>query len=84
MGYIYGVNPVLEAVNSGKTINKIYVQKGNKEACEVMKKANEKKIVTVFAEKNVMTEYEAKFSEKGQVIYRVEAQFQDEMSKMSI
>ncbi|MGX7048656.1 tRNA (guanosine(46)-N7)-methyltransferase TrmB [Pseudolactococcus piscium] len=39
---------------------------------------------TVFAEKNVMTEYEAKFSEKGQVIYRVEAQFQDEMSKMSI
>ena len=38
----------------------------------------------VFAEKNVMTEYEAKFSEKGQVIYRVEAQFQDEMSKMSI
>ncbi|MBR1884638.1 MAG: 23S rRNA (guanosine(2251)-2'-O)-methyltransferase RlmB [Clostridia bacterium] len=52
MGYIYGVNPVLEAVNSGKTINKIYVQKGNKEACEVMKKANEKKIVTVFAEKN--------------------------------
>ena len=35
-------------------------------------------------EDNVMTEYEAKFSEKGQVIYRVEAQFQDEMSKMSI
>ncbi|MDN6070784.1 MAG: tRNA (guanosine(46)-N7)-methyltransferase TrmB [Lactococcus plantarum] len=37
-----------------------------------------------FAEQNVMTEYETKFSEKGQVIYRVEAQFQDEMSKMSI
>ena len=30
---------------------------------------------TAFAEKNVMTEYEAKFSSKGQVIYRVEAQF---------
>jgi tRNA (guanine-N7-)-methyltransferase len=28
-----------------------------------------------FAEKNVMTEYEAKFSSKGQVIYRLEAQF---------
>ncbi|GFH42973.1 tRNA (guanine-N(7)-)-methyltransferase [Lactococcus hodotermopsidis] len=28
-----------------------------------------------FSEKNVMTEYEAKFSSKGQVIYRVEAQF---------
>ena len=30
---------------------------------------------TEFSEKNVMTEYEAKFSSKGQVIYRVEAQF---------
>lgn len=28
-----------------------------------------------FVQKNVMTEYEAKFSSKGQVIYRVEAQF---------
>ncbi len=27
-------------------------------------------------EGNVMTEYEEKFSNKGQVIYRVEAQFQ--------
>ena len=27
-------------------------------------------------EGNVMTEYEEKFSQKGQVIYRVEAQFQ--------
>ena len=26
-------------------------------------------------EENVMTEYEEKFSNKGQVIYRVEAQF---------
>ena len=26
---------------------------------------------------NVMTGYERKFSEKGQVIYRVEAQFKD-------
>ncbi|GBG96660.1 tRNA (guanine-N(7)-)-methyltransferase [Lactococcus termiticola] len=28
-----------------------------------------------FAEENVMTEYEMKFSKKGQVIYRLEAQF---------
>ncbi len=28
-----------------------------------------------FAAQNVMTEYEKKFSEKGQVIYRLEAQF---------
>ena len=28
-----------------------------------------------FAKVNVMTEYEAKFSSKGQVIYRLEAKF---------
>ena len=28
-----------------------------------------------FAKENVMTEYEEKFSKKGQVIYRLEAQF---------
>ena len=32
-------------------------------------------------EGNVMTEYERKFSEKGQVIYRVEAQFKDKILK---
>ena len=52
MSLIYGINPVEEAINSGKTINKIYIQKGNKEAFEIMKKAKEKRIVTVFAEKN--------------------------------
>lgn len=52
MGYIYGVNPVTEAINAGKTINKIYLQKGNKDAYEIMKKAKENRIVTVFADKN--------------------------------
>lgn len=43
-----------------------------------------------FALQNVMTEYEKKFSDKGQVIYRLEAKFvtrkgeQNEMSQMSI
>ena len=31
MSLIYGINPVTEAIVSGKTINKIYAQKGNKE-----------------------------------------------------
>ena len=31
MSLIYGINPVYEAISSGKTINKIYVQKSNKE-----------------------------------------------------
>ena len=36
MSLIYGVNPVTEAVASGKTINKIYAQKGNKEIYELV------------------------------------------------
>ena len=31
MGIIYGKNPVKEAIVSGKTINKIYIQKNMKE-----------------------------------------------------
>jgi len=51
MGLVYGINPVTEAIVSGKTINKIYFQKGNKEAYEVVKIAQEKKIVTVLADR---------------------------------
>lgn len=43
MSLIYGVNPVTEAIVSGKTINKIYAQKGNKEVYQVIQKAKEKK-----------------------------------------
>ncbi|HAQ7488089.1 TPA: tRNA (guanosine(46)-N7)-methyltransferase TrmB [Enterococcus faecium] len=35
-------------------------------------------------EGNIMTEYEEKFSSKGQRIYRVEAQFQDKTQKKSL
>ena len=35
-------------------------------------------------EGNIMTEYEEKFSSKGQRIYRVEAQFQDKTKKKSL
>ncbi|HDT7940139.1 TPA: tRNA (guanosine(46)-N7)-methyltransferase TrmB [Enterococcus faecium] len=35
-------------------------------------------------EGNIMTEYEEKFSSKGQRIYRVEAQFQDKIKKKSL
>ena len=52
MGYIYGVNPVIEAINSGKTINKIYIQKGNKELGKVLEIARTNRIVTVFADRN--------------------------------
>ncbi len=52
MSLIYGINPVEEAINSGKTINKIYIQKGSKEASIIMKMAKDKKIVTVLADKN--------------------------------
>ena len=36
MSLIYGINPVTEAIVSGKTINKIYAQKGNKEVYQVI------------------------------------------------
>ena len=51
MSLIYGINPVTEAIVSGKTINKIYAQKGNKEVYQVIQKAKDKKIVVVEAEK---------------------------------
>jgi len=51
MGLIYGVNPVMEAIETGKTINKIYGAKGSKDVYEVLKKARDKKIVTVEADK---------------------------------
>lgn len=51
MSLIYGVNPVTEAIVSGKTINKIYAQKGNKEVYQVIQKARENKIVVVEADK---------------------------------
>ncbi len=51
MSLIYGINPVEEAINSNKTINKIYFQKGNLEIFSLIKIAREKKIITVEADK---------------------------------
>ena len=64
MGYIYGVNPVMEAISSGKTINKVYVQKGNKEAYKVVELCKENRIVSVFAEKNKLDRMITKEGEK--------------------
>ena len=47
----YGVNPVKEAIESGKTINKLYGSKGSKEVYELLKLAKSKGIVTVEADK---------------------------------
>ena len=51
MGLIYGKNPVLEAINSGTTINKIYAQTKNKEIDSVIKEALKRKIVVVNTDK---------------------------------
>ena len=51
MGIIYGKNPVMEAIEAGKTINKIYVSKGAKDSFEVIKKAKENRIIVVDADK---------------------------------
>ena len=52
MALIYGKNPVLEAINSGVTINKIYIQKSNKELYDIFKLAKEKRIIVVESEKS--------------------------------
>lgn len=51
MSLIYGKNPVVEAINSGKTINKIYFANGSKELYDIIKLAKDKKIVVVEADK---------------------------------
>lgn len=51
MGLIYGKNPVLEAIVSGNTINKIYAQTSNKEIDSVIKEALNRKIVVVNTDK---------------------------------
>ncbi|MEG0074127.1 MAG: 23S rRNA (guanosine(2251)-2'-O)-methyltransferase RlmB [Clostridia bacterium] len=51
MGNIYGKNPVTEAIEAGKTINKIFFQKGCAEVQELKKLALEHKIVVMEADK---------------------------------
>lgn len=51
MGLIYGKNPVLEAIVSGSTINKIYAQTNSKEIDSVIKEALNRKIVVVNTDK---------------------------------
>ena len=51
MGLIYGKNPVIEAISSGKTINKIYVAKGSKDVYDIIKMAKDKRIVVVESDK---------------------------------
>ena len=63
MSLIYGVNPVKEAIASNKTINKIYGIKGNNDIYEILKLAQSKGIVTVFADK---IKLDKMISEEGQ------------------
>lgn len=51
MPLIYGINPVMEAIESGKTINKIYAIKGSKDVFEIIKKARDNKIIVVESDK---------------------------------
>lgn len=64
MSLIYGINPVTEAIVSGKTINKIYAQKGNKEVFQIVKKAKEKRIVVVESDKQKLDKMITEENEK--------------------
>ena len=75
MSLIYGINPVTEAIVSGKTINKIYVQRGSKEIFEIIKKAKEKGIVVVESDKSkldkMITEKDEKIKNSQGVVASV-------------
>lgn len=75
MSLIYGINPVTEAIVSGKTINKIYIQKGSKEIFEIIKKAKEKGIVVVESDKSkldkMITEKDEKIKNSQGVVASV-------------
>lgn len=64
MGLIYGINPVHEAIVSGKTINKLYGSKGSKEVYEILKLAKSKKIVAVESDKIKLDKMITKEGEK--------------------
>lgn len=64
MGLIYGINPVHEAIVSGKTINKLYGSKGSKEVYEILKLAKTKGIVTVESDKIKLDKMVTKEGEK--------------------
>ncbi len=67
MGIIYGKNPVMEAINSGVTINKIYVSNNQKEIYDVIKLAKQKKIVVVEAKKQKLDEMAGNKNSQGVV-----------------
>lgn len=54
--YIYGRNPIKEAYKAGKTIDKLFVQKGDYDPmlAQVMKLAKEKRTVTSYVDKNML------------------------------
>lgn len=64
MGLIYGINPVHEAIESGKTINKLYGARGSREVYEILKLAKSKGIVTVEADKIKLDHMITKENEK--------------------
>lgn len=60
MSIIYGKNPVFEALNSGKTINKLYIQKNAKDLEDIIDIAKKNNIVTIYSDKaylDKMVEY---------------------------
>ncbi len=64
MSLIYGINPVCEAIDAEKTINKIYFQKGNSEVYDIIKKARNKRIIAVEADKRKLDQMITEEGEK--------------------
>lgn len=75
--YIYGRNTVLEAIKAGKTINKIYIQKGITELIKYAKQAREEKLVVIEVEKQKLDEMVQRANHQGIVANVTEFEYSD-------
>lgn len=77
MSLIYGRNPVFEAINAGKTINKIYAQKSNKELYDIITLARENKIVIIDSDKQRLDKMIENKNSQGIVASVTEFEYSD-------
>lgn len=73
---ILGVHPVLEALRSDNTIDKILIQKGNEHSQEILNLANEQQVKVSFVPHQKFRKYQSK-NHQGVMAYLSPIEFQD-------
>lgn len=74
---IEGKNPVAEALSAGKTIEKLYVVKGNFEATvnRIVQMAKAAKVPTIFTSKDTLDKLSPSGKHQGVVAYATEFEY---------